>query len=226
MYGLPIPMLLMGSIIVGSIVGYIAWRVRKEQGVGLQGSLIAGAVGALLLSFLLSSLGIGFSYSLIGVIITSLLGAVLLLLVADPIMKSLNIKPASDSQGVAEQVIPTEDRGINSSIGGESAALMKRYKDAYLVARTMIAIGAIIKGIGVILGSVIAVISFGAAGQFGSGAMGGIGLVSGIFVAILFFLFSILVKAQGQILQASLDSAVNSSPFLSNEQRTRAMSLY
>jgi hypothetical protein len=44
-------------------------------------------------------------------------------------------------------------------------------------------------------------------------------------VGAMFFFWGILVAAQGEILNATLDTAVNSSPFLSNEQRGRIMSL-
>jgi hypothetical protein len=45
------------------------------------------------------------------------------------------------------------------------------------------------------------------------------------FIGLLFFLLAVLIRAQGQILKASLDSAVNSSPFLTNDQRPKIMSL-
>jgi hypothetical protein len=39
------------------------------------------------------------------------------------------------------------------------------------------------------------------------------------------YVLGILVSAQGQILKASLDNAVNGSPFLTNEHRAKVMSL-
>ena len=45
------------------------------------------------------------------------------------------------------------------------------------------------------------------------------------FVGILLFVLGTLVAAQGQILKAALDSAVNSSPFLNDPDRAEIMSL-
>jgi hypothetical protein len=44
-------------------------------------------------------------------------------------------------------------------------------------------------------------------------------------VGLLFYLLGVLVAAQGQILLASLDSAVNSSPLLTNDQKAEILSL-
>jgi hypothetical protein len=44
-------------------------------------------------------------------------------------------------------------------------------------------------------------------------------------VGLLFYLLGVLVAAQGQTLLASLDSAVNSSPFLTNHQKAEILSL-
>lgn len=52
-----------------------------------------------------------------------------------------------------------------------------------------------------------------------------IGLLFAAFVGVLFYLFGVMVSAQGQIPKASLDGAVNSSRFLTNEHRAKIMSL-
>jgi len=52
-----------------------------------------------------------------------------------------------------------------------------------------------------------------------------IGAVSGALVGGLFFLLGVLISAQGQLITAHADSALNTSPFLSNEDRAAAMSL-
>jgi hypothetical protein len=55
--------------------------------------------------------------------------------------------------------------------------------------------------------------------------MAGSGSVFGILAGLVLYVFGILISAQGQILQATLDSAVNSSPFLTDEMRAEMMSL-
>jgi len=102
----------------------------------------------------------------------------------------------------------------------------KRYKDAYLVARAVAAIGESVKYLGVVLGLVIIVVGYYFGAQMGRGLMYSVGgAVAGILVAIPLYLVGILVSAQGQVLKASLDGAVHTSPFLDTEQKAKAMSL-
>lgn len=118
--------------------------------------------------------------------------------------------------------------GVTSSEHIYASSVMTRYQDAYLVARVTTGFGGVIKGLGFLLAFVI----FGAAAFVGNQAYGetktmymGAGLVLAIVTGAVFYLFGILVSAQGQILKASLDGAVNNSPFLTNDQKAQAMSL-
>ncbi|MFZ1006688.1 MAG: hypothetical protein WAN65_07625, partial [Candidatus Sulfotelmatobacter sp.] len=52
-----------------------------------------------------------------------------------------------------------------------------------------------------------------------------LGAGAGILFGIFFFVLGTIVCAQGQILLAGLDSAVNNSPLLDNSQRATIMSL-
>jgi hypothetical protein len=113
--------------------------------------------------------------------------------------------------------------------------LQKRYKDAYRVARTTTGIGSTIKGTGAFLGLLIFVGALALAGAQRNvyGVRGSDIQVISVIVAaffggtvwLVFFIWGVLVSAQGQILKASLDGAVNGSPFLTNEQRATIMSL-
>ena len=123
----------------------------------------------------------------------------------------------------------------NADEAAEAKSLKKRYKDAYRVARTTTGIGSMIKGVGALLGILIFFGAFALAANQRNvyGVRGGdIELISlvvagifGFIVWLVFFIWGVLVSAQGQILKASLDGAVNSSPFLTNEQRATIMSL-
>jgi hypothetical protein len=53
----------------------------------------------------------------------------------------------------------------------------------------------------------------------------GRGFLLGLIVAALFFVVGIIVAAQGQLLKATLDTAVHSSPFLTDDLRAVIMSL-
>ena len=52
-----------------------------------------------------------------------------------------------------------------------------------------------------------------------------VGAITAGLVGALFFILGVLVSAQGQLLKASVDGAVNNSPFLTNEQRAKIMSI-
>ncbi|MGZ5483341.1 MAG: hypothetical protein ACXWID_15320 [Pyrinomonadaceae bacterium] len=52
-----------------------------------------------------------------------------------------------------------------------------------------------------------------------------IGVIFGALIGGLFFLLGVLISAQGQLLMAHADSAVHTSPFLTDEERASAMSL-
>jgi len=87
----------------------------------------------------------------------------------------------------------------------------------------------LIKALGVVAGGLIALVVFvsAASGRAGdaSSALGIMMIVFGVVAGTLFYLLGVLVSAQGQILKASLDGAVNSSPFLTNQHRAKIMSL-
>jgi hypothetical protein len=109
--------------------------------------------------------------------------------------------------------------------------VVQRYRDAYGGGNTIVGIGATIKVIGIVLAGLILLMSL-LGGDAISDQVGGVGFASiltgGIgatIVGLLFWLAGVLVSAQGQILLATLDTAVNQSPFLTNEERLIAIAL-
>jgi len=108
-----------------------------------------------------------------------------------------------------------------SKIGGSS--VMSRYTDAYRVARVVTAFGATVKIIAFIIGGVILLAGCAAASQSGMFAMAGI--VVAAVVSIPIYILGVLVSAQGQILKATLDTAVYSSPLLTKDEMRHIMSL-
>jgi hypothetical protein len=131
---------------------------------------------------------------------------------------------------VAELVAnPVMQVSTASPVSNQVSAIMRRYSDAYLVAKVTNGFGGIIKGIGVAIAVLLLLIGFmfisnGRPGD-ATFAMGVVTIVAGIIAAVWFYIVGVLVSAQGQILKASLDSAVNSSPFLTNAHRANIMSL-
>ena len=103
--------------------------------------------------------------------------------------------------------------------------MMSRYTDAYRVARVVVGIGEAVKIISLVIGGILLLI--GVAGS--ESALGGFSLLVGVVLAVIVggggFALGTLLAAHGQVLKATLDTAVNTSPFLTNGQRAEIMSL-
>jgi len=106
-----------------------------------------------------------------------------------------------------------------------SASAKKRYSDAYLVAMTIVALGRLFKAIALFLGACIALVALYEMmnehnAPFALGA-----ILLAVVASIPVYILGILVAAQGQILKATLDTAVTNSPFLTTEDMAKVMSL-
>lgn len=118
------------------------------------------------------------------------------------------------------------------------AAVARRYADAYVVTRTVETFGTVLKfvaaGAASIIfaaGSIGVVFVMSAPGRLDAMRFVTAALVgaSGTFLAsavgIALFVLGTLTAAQAQILSATVDTAVNSSKFINDEDRARIMSL-
>ena len=94
-----------------------------------------------------------------------------------------------------------------------------------LVGRAIDGIGGFVKGAGLVLGVLVAFGTAAAASRMLRPAGVGVALLIGVIVACPLYVLGVLVSASGQMLKASLDAAVHTSPFLTNEQRMDVMSL-
>jgi hypothetical protein len=102
-----------------------------------------------------------------------------------------------------------------------AAVLRERYKDGYLNSRAIVGFGSSIKSVGAVLGILIFFASF-----LQKNTITIIfSVIAAMLVAIILYFLGVNISAQGQILQATLDSAVNSSPFLDSEQKIEMMCL-
>lgn len=117
--------------------------------------------------------------------------------------------------------------------------LVNRYLDLYRVARMLITTGAVVKviavvaGIGIFLICMLAGVGGATFADSGNGPGPGAvfaGLLLGAFCGGLtggfIFLCGIFTAAQGQLLLAQADIAINTSPFLNQEERRQAMSSF
>ncbi len=122
----------------------------------------------------------------------------------------------------------------------QGANVTSRYLNGYRLTHTLGGLSQMVKGVSLLAG--IFVILFG---TIGSATVmrpnpGMVGLISiqsqhyvyllsviffGALVAMVGWVFGILLEAYGEHLKASLDAAVNGSPFLSNIDRAKLMRL-
>jgi len=99
--------------------------------------------------------------------------------------------------------------------------IISRYSDAYVIARSVSAFGATVKFLALVLGVGISILGFSSGSkELGIGAIG-LGVIAGLAIYVL----GTIVAAQGQILKATLDTAVNSSQFLTKDEMRKIMSL-
>lgn len=105
--------------------------------------------------------------------------------------------------------------------GSTETAVVNRYRDAYRVGATLVGLGNFIKVVGLVLAGIIVIGVLSA----GNGPFGLAGFFLAAIVGGLFWVCGVIVAAQDQILQATLDNAVASSHFLTNPERADAMGL-
>jgi hypothetical protein len=122
-------------------------------------------------------------------------------------------------------IASADPRSTKRPINESRSPVVNRYRDAYRVGAAVVGLGNTIKIVGAVLAGIIALGSLSA----GNGLFGGGAVLGGIFLAAivggLFSVCGVIVAAQGQILQATLDNAVASSHFLTDPERADAMGL-
>lgn len=109
----------------------------------------------------------------------------------------------------------------------------RRYQDAYRVAKAVNGVGALCKtggaagGILIILATLTASSNFQPTG-FGNQQVSTVfevfGLIWGVLIMCAGWIIGVFISAHGQLLKATLDTAVYTSPFLSNAQKVTVMS--
>jgi VIT1/CCC1 family predicted Fe2+/Mn2+ transporter len=121
-------------------------------------------------------------------------------------------EPAVKAQPVAQQ-----------GRSERAAALSGRYRDAYRVSGVISGLGTTIKIVGAIVAAIPIVIGFFFSGSDIRFLLAA--LCFGGIVWALFFFVGVIVSAQGQILNACLDIAVNGSPHIDAEEKADIMSI-
>jgi hypothetical protein len=129
-----------------------------------------------------------------------------------------------------------ESQRVHVEPGPQLDSLMDRYTEAYVQAHFIDRLGSIVKNIGIGVGILIFLMGMTLFSAMFSSPFGGSSFLGGLgalffascFAALSWFCFFVagtLISAAGQFLLASLDEAVNSSPFIDNPRRAAIMGL-
>lgn len=112
----------------------------------------------------------------------------------------------------------------------ESTAAIERYQGAYRATETAVRFGETIRLGGVVLADIVLVggpVEFllNPVGRFGFPVVFASFIACAVSPVLPSHILSVAVHGQGELLKATLGSAINSSPVLSNAQRAKAMLL-
>jgi len=125
------------------------------------------------------------------------------------------------AEEAAEKLWMQGTAGENDARSVKKQGLENRYRDAYSLTSILLRIGEVVKVVGIVLGGLLALSSL----TSGIGVLVFGGLLIAVTVGLSVFVFGVLLSAQGQILRATLDSAVNSFPMLAESEKRRMMGL-
>ena len=130
----------------------------------------------------------------------------------------------SEQNGSGASPIPSS---VSKPHRGGKRSITSRYKDAYLTGRALTGLGALVKFVAVIVYVCVLLGGALAGARFSGSMVVGViaGAVAGFIACIPIYTMGILVAAQGQILKATLDTAVNTSPLLNEDEMRQIMSL-
>jgi fluoride ion exporter CrcB/FEX len=156
--------------------------------------------------------------------------------------RSSTDRPISDSyaRGSENQISVAPAPAPADSVGSPlpqatslSVRAMKRYQDAYAVAKAMNAQGQNIKALALVAAAIIGVATLALALSVVAAKAPNatapvvfiVGAIGAVTVWSIIFSYGVRVAAAGQQLLASLDVAVHTSPFMTDAERVQAMAL-
>lgn len=105
--------------------------------------------------------------------------------------------------------------------------LLDRYRESYRVAELATGLGTTVKALGWVVGALTLIYGV-MASLYVFGPLRYVfafgGFIAAALVVLAFYVLGTVVAAVGETLRATADTAVNTSPFLSNEQKAYVMS--
>lgn len=142
-------------------------------------------------------------------------------------------RPLASSQTNVERQASTQITSPVNALGAAviSSKAIKRYRDAYAIARNIDDQGQTMKSLALVAAVVIGVVTFVVAVVAGqkAGELAFAALIFGGIAAIavwsVIYGHGVRIAAEGQHLMAALDVAVHTSPFMSDAERGEAMGM-
>lgn len=142
-----------------------------------------------------------------------------------------HVEPERVTGGTSADRASSNESSRSPQKGAAWNALADRYSDGYRVASAAVGIGQLLKGLAIVAvgaGLILAMsgVTSGIANDGPANLMRlGLGLGAAIIPASFLYALGVLVAAHGQVLKATLDTAVNTSPFLDDDQKARVLTL-
>ncbi len=144
--------------------------------------------------------------------------------VAPPAAEPPQSSRSADAQ--AKAATP-EQKPTPRTFAAEAGSIKDRYTNAYWVAKAVVRFGEVVKALGLILIGLIVVGALFAMNVGTDRPSVGVllgGLVAGVVVGGVIYLLGVITAAQGQVMLAVLDTAVNTSPILSTSEKAGLVS--
>ena len=143
-------------------------------------------------------------------------------IIAIMVYRNQSQKKRQQPLGVYQTSSPsTPAQGVSSVFND---TLRSRYSDSYTEAHAVVSIGKAVKKIGGFLFAALFLVGFCMLFSNGKGGIGAIIMGVGFVIGVPIYILGILVAAQGQTQLASLDTAVNNSRHLTNDEVAQVLS--
>ena len=145
-----------------------------------------------------------------------------------------DFRPISAYSELAVDYVPAELPATESAAPGAtgsqlvnrtSGRLAGRYRDAYAVSSSIIGYGSTLKALAVAVALLSIVVGIGLAVAADAALFGLSGAFVGVLLALPIYQLGILILTQGQMLFAVLDTAVNTSPLMNEDDKRLALGL-
>ena len=78
---------ILATLIIGALAGWLGSMIYKGSGLGIIGNIVVGIIGSFVGYWLLGKLGVSFGTGWVGAILTGALGAIIILVLLNLIIK-------------------------------------------------------------------------------------------------------------------------------------------